>query len=134
MILVDTGPLVALVYRNDAHHRRCVEATRSFRDALGTVWPVVTEAMYLLDFSLEAREGVWQFLESGEIDVLDLGVGDIGRIRDLMRKYRDLPMDFADAALVRVGEREGARTVFTLDRRDFSVYRPAHMPRFALVP
>jgi hypothetical protein len=43
-------------------------------------------------------------------------------------------MDFADAALVRVGEREGVGTVFTLDRRDFSVYRPAHTSRFTLVP
>jgi predicted nucleic acid-binding protein len=134
VILVDTGPLVALVYRNDAHHRRCVEATRTFHDSLGTVWPVVTEAMHLLDFSFESREGVWQLLESEEIDVLDLGVADIGRMRSLMRKYRDLPMDFADAALVRVGEREGVGTVFTLDRRDFSVYRPAHTARFTLVP
>jgi uncharacterized protein len=134
VILVDTGPLVALVYRNDVHHRRCVEATRGFHDALGTVWPVVTEAMHLLHFSLESREGVWQLLESQEIEVLDLRVADVGRIRALMRKYRDLPMGFADAALVRVGEREGARTVFTLDRRDFSVYRPAHTSRFTVVP
>lgn len=76
---------------------------------------------HLLDFSLESRESVWQLLEAEEM-------------RSLMRKYRDLPMDFADAALVRVGEREGVGTVFTLDRQDFRVYRPAHTSRFTLVP
>jgi predicted nucleic acid-binding protein len=55
-------------------------------------------------------------------------------MRELMRKYRDLPMDVADAALVAVAEREGITRVFTLDRRDFEVYRPAKIGRFSLVP
>ena len=56
------------------------------------------------------------------------------RVRELMRKYRDLPMDVADAALVAVAEREGITRVFTLDRRDFEVYRPAKIGRVSLVP
>jgi len=55
-------------------------------------------------------------------------------MRELMRKYRDVPMDLADAALVRVAEREKLRQVFTLDRRDFEVYRPARMGRFSIIP
>lgn len=55
-------------------------------------------------------------------------------MRALMKKYRDLPMDLADAALVRVAEREGIRRVFTLDRRDFSVYRPLRTGRLEIVP
>ncbi|MEO8053608.1 MAG: hypothetical protein ABI768_00540 [Acidobacteriota bacterium] len=51
-----------------------------------------------------------------------------------MRKYRDLPMDLGDAALVRVAEREKLRRVFTLDRRDFSLYRPLRLGRFFIVP
>ena len=51
-----------------------------------------------------------------------------------MDKYRDLPMDLADAALVRVAERERLRTVFTIDRRDFSVYRPLGLGKFRIVP
>jgi predicted nucleic acid-binding protein len=55
-------------------------------------------------------------------------------MRELMRKYRDLPMDVADAALVRIAEREGIRRIFTIDRRDFGVYRPARIGRFSVIP
>jgi predicted nucleic acid-binding protein len=58
----------------------------------------------------------------------------VSRLRALMEKYRDLPMDLADAALVRVAERERIRDVFTLDRRDFSIYRPLGLGRFRIVP
>ena len=55
-------------------------------------------------------------------------------MRDLMRKSRDLPMDLADAALVRVAEREKIAGVFTIDRRDFELYRPRGLPRFTIFP
>ena len=55
-------------------------------------------------------------------------------MRELMRKYSDLPMDLADAALVRIAEREKCRKIFTLDRSDFSVYRPEKIGRFTLLP
>ncbi len=50
-----------------------------------------------------------------------------------MRKHHDLPMDFADAALVALGEREGLATIFTLDR-DFTHYRPRHVRTFRILP
>jgi predicted nucleic acid-binding protein len=64
---------------------------------------------------------------------LPLGREDVPRMRALMHKYRDLPMDFADAALVRVAERERLRRVFTTDRQDFSVYRPRRLGRFVIL-
>jgi hypothetical protein len=51
-----------------------------------------------------------------------------------MRKYADLPMDFADATLVRAAIREGLRKIFTLDRRDFSVYRLGPLRSFTIIP
>lgn len=66
--------------------------------------------------------------------VLPLGLPDFARMRELMTKYRDLPMDLADAALVRLAERERIRRVFTVDRRDFRIYRPAGIQRFTLLP
>lgn len=66
--------------------------------------------------------------------MLPLDESDAPRIGELMRKYRDLPMDLGDAALVRVAEREKLRRVFTLDRRDFSLYRPLRLGRFFIVP
>lgn len=134
MTLLDAGPLVALVHASDQEHDRCRTALGSIRRPLCTVWPVITEALYLLDFSWEAQDAVWDMLEEGGITLIALDAADVPRMRELMRKYRDLPMDVADAALVTVAEREGITRVFTLDRRDFEVYRPAKIGRFSLVP
>ena len=73
-------------------------------------------------------------IEAGALEMLPLSVADIPRIKALMRKNRDLPMDLADAALVHVAEREKLRRIFTLDRRDFQIYRPARIGRFAIIP
>lgn len=134
MVLTDAGPLVALIHADDQHHERCKAVFRSLRESLATVWPVFTEAMYLLNFSWQAQEALWELTERGTVTLLPLDDQDLPRIRELMRKYRDLPMDLADAALVRVAEREKLRRVFTLDRRDFEVYRPARLGRFILLP
>jgi predicted nucleic acid-binding protein len=134
MILVDTGPLVALIHEDDNEHRACKDAFARFNEPLGTVWPVLTEIIYLLSFSWEAQTALMEMIETGAVEILPLGVADIPRIRELMRKYRDLPMDLADAALVRVAERERLRRVFTIDRRDFQIYRPSRIGRFVVLP
>jgi hypothetical protein len=66
--------------------------------------------------------------------VAALDQDDVPRMVELMGKYRDLPMDLADAALVRVAERERIRQVFTFDRRDFRLYRPRGLGRLAVIP
>ena len=134
VVLVDAGPLVALFDRSDPHHRACRDALRSIREALGSVWPVVSEAMSLLSFSGDARNALWEMVEAGTVTLLPLDRGDVPRMRTLMRKYRDLPMDLADAALVRVAERDDIHRIFTLDRRDFGLYRPTRIGRFTLIP
>lgn len=134
MILVDAGPLVALLHRDDRNHDLCVRTLRSLREPLGTAWPVVIEAMYLLGFSWQAQDALWEMIDNGALALLSLDSGDVPRMRELMRKYRDLPMDAADAALVRIAERESIRRVFTIDRRDFTVYRPARIGRFSVIP
>lgn len=134
MILVDAGPLVALVHADDKHHQECKAALASLREPMLTVWPAFTEAMYLLGFSGAAQDVLWQILESDALLMADLQEEDCFRMRELMRKYRDLPMDLADAALVRVGEREHLRRIFTIDRRDFEIYRPQGIRRFEIVP
>jgi predicted nucleic acid-binding protein len=134
LILVDAGPLVALIHADDRHHARCREALKTIREPLGTVWPAVTEAMYLLGFSPRAQDALWRLLERDAVKILSLDASDVPRMRELMRKYGDLPMDLADAALVRVAEREKLPRVFTIDRRDFEVYRPRGLRRFAILP
>jgi hypothetical protein len=134
VVLVDTGPLVALFDRDDAHHARCVEALRAIRRPLITVWPVLTEAAHLLSFSFLAQDSLWEFVERGGLRIAEVAPSDIPRLRALMHKYSDHPMDLADAVLVRVAEREGLRTIFTLDHGDFGVYRLAHGKAFILIP
>ena len=133
-VLVDAGPLVALIDRSDPYHRVCRETLATIRDPLGTVWPTFTEAMYLLRQSAQAQRALWDILNVDGVRLLDLDHQDCPRIRELMWKYRDLPMDLADAALVRVAERERLRRVFTIDRRDFEVYRPYRLGRFEILP
>jgi predicted nucleic acid-binding protein len=56
------------------------------------------------------------------------------RIAELVAAYRDLPLGTVDASIVAASERLGTRTIATLDRRHFSLVRPAHLPGFDLVP
>lgn len=134
MILVDAGPLTALIHADDRHHQRCHDAFRNFDRPLATVWPAFTEAMYLLRFSWKAQDALWEFVRRGALTFLALESSDVERMHELMAKYRDLPMDLADAALVAVAERERLRRIFTLDHKDFSVYRPARIGSFVIIP
>jgi len=134
VILIDTGPLVAFFDASDHYHATCLEILRDLKGPLVTVWPVVTEAFYLLNFSWKAQDNLWEFLVRGGLEITDLGQSAVARCRALMKKYRDLPMDLADAALVAAAETTKLRSVFTLDHKDFSIYRPAHVRRLELVP
>jgi len=125
---------VALIHADDRHHVGCKETLNKIREPLGTVWPAVTEAMYLLGFSFKAQDALWCLLEGGAVKILPLESTDVPRMRELMRKYRDLPMDLADAALVRVAEREKVSRIFTIDRRDFELYRPRGIRQFTILP
>jgi predicted nucleic acid-binding protein len=133
-VLVDAGPLVALIESTDRNHASAVTALKTFTGPLFTVWPAFTEAMYILRQSDRSQEALWGVIDSGAIDYAPLGSDDVPRMRDLMREYRDQPMDLADAALVRVAERDGIPRIFTLDRRHFEVYRLHGRRRFLIVP
>jgi len=109
-------------------------ALKSLREPLATVWPALTEAMYLLaDFSI-GQDAIWEMIARGALQLQRLDATDVPRIRELMRKYANRPMDLADAALIRVAEREGLRKIFTVDRKDFSVYRIHGRLRPTLIP
>lgn len=134
MILVDAGPIVATLVARDQHHRACTAALKELREPLGTVWPVLAEAAHLLRAWPEAQQNVLRGIDQGTYQLLALGADDVPRIRELMWKYRDRPMDLADAALVRLAERERITTVFTVDRADFEVYRLPGRRRFKIIP
>lgn len=133
-MLVDAGPLVALLDRADPAHDACVATLKTIQDPLITAWPAFTEAMYLLGPSWPAQKALWSRLETEALSLAPLDETDAPRMRELMEKYHDLPMDLADAALVRVAERESLTQIFTLDRKHFSIYRPGRRRRFTIVP
>lgn len=133
-VLVDAGPLIALLDRSDPQHAACVATLKTVREPLLTVWPALTEAMYLLGGSWLGQKALWSRLETDALTLVPLDAADARRMRELMEKYRDLPMDLADAALVCVAERESLMQVFTLDRKHFSIYRASRRRRFSILP
>jgi len=134
VILVDAGPLVALVDSDDQHHQKCVAALREIKEPLATVWPALAEVLYLLSDLPAGQEAVWELILRGTIGILPLDAEDIPRIRELMRKYRDRGMELADAALIHAAERENVRKFFTVDRKDFAVYRLYGRVRPTILP
>lgn len=134
MILLDTGPLVALFDRDDHHHEACKETLEKLREPLVTTWPVITEAMYLLDFSDKAQDLCLEFIQSGGALIEGSDGETLKRIRELMKQYHDLPMDFADASLVSLSEQIKTTRIFTLDRKDFRIYKTFRGKSFILIP
>ena len=118
----------------DNDHAVCVDVLKSLRRPLLTTWMPVTEAMYLLDISVAAQGALLEIVERGVLKVISLGAEDLPSIRALINKYSDQPMDFADASLVHVANRERLHEIFTLDRRDFGVYRLKQNRSFTILP
>jgi len=124
VVLVDTGPLVALLDRSERSRARVQAAFASLEKAdLVTSEAVVTEASYLLDFSVELQANLQTLLTLGNIRVEPIEKNERPRLASLIKKYDSLPMDYADATLVLLAERLGTTQVVSLDRRDFGVYR-----------
>jgi hypothetical protein len=133
-ILVDTGPLVAILSRTDEHHQACVEALRAMIAPLLSCWPVITEAAWLLRRSPQAVRQLLISVETGFLEMLPLAGEEAKSIAELMRRYETMRPQLADAALVYLAGREQIETIFTLDRRDFSVYRNARRRSFRILP
>ena len=135
MILVDAGPLIAIIDRGEADHESCVQALSSLVCPMVTTWPTLTEAMYLLGSAggWTAQDALWKLVERGDLQLVDLDEPLRKRTRTLMAKYRDLPMDMADASLVAVAETLNLKRVFTLDS-DFRVYRFRDRQQFEIAP
>ncbi len=123
MILVDTGPLVALFDRRDAAHDRCARVLKDIREPLKTTIPVLTEAFHMLGPASRASDRLRDFIERRGLSLWFFSDGSLNRAFELMELYADHPMDLADASLVTAAESLGTRKVFTVDRNAFETYR-----------
>lgn len=133
-VLLDTGPLVALLSKNDTHHRRCVDTFAALSPPLHTCWPVLTEAAWLLRAQPRPLDRIAEAHAAGMFVLLPLEGDSLGDIAAIMRRYEDAGIQLADAALTHLAERESIRTVFTLDRRDFSIIRLKRNRPLTLLP
>jgi len=133
MILVDTGPFVALFDPQDAEHARCRQVLESVREALFTTTSVLTEAFHLLTPNSLGADRLRDFILEGGTGLWPMDQAALARAFELMEQYRDHPMDLADASIIVAAEALRTTKVFTLDRADFRTYRVRRGHRYVKV-
>ena len=132
--LVDTGPFVAYFDRNDPMHEPVAATLEKFSGQLATTGAVVTEVMYFLSDAPGGPAWFAELLLVSGVRIEDLTQpADVVAAAELMDKYSDTPMDFADATLVLLAEEFGVAEILTLDRRGFTTYRTRKGKGFRLV-
>jgi predicted nucleic acid-binding protein len=125
--------MLALLDKGDPWHGPCSRALSGCALPLITTAAVLTEMFQFLVGDARSLASGWRFVRSGILTVMAITDADIPELERLMLKYADRTMDFADATLVRVADREGLSTILTVDR-DFEVYRIKGRKAFRVVP
>jgi hypothetical protein len=133
-LLLDTGAFVALVDRDEKTHEDCVAALEGWTGPIVTTEAVLTETLYLVGPQWRAQKTSLEFILRGAFQLVPSSPTSLKRVSALMEKYRNVPMDFADATLVALGEELETDRVFTLDRRGFSAYRMNRNRAFQIIP
>jgi predicted nucleic acid-binding protein len=133
-ILIDTGPLVALLSRSDRHHAWVREVLDTVEPPVVTCEAVISEACFLLSRVRGGQDAVFELLSKDIVKVDFRMSTEVDALRALMKKFANVPMSLADACLVRMSELEPRSRILTLDG-DFRIYRrnrrqaiPAIMP------
>ena len=133
-LLLDTGAFIALVDRSEKMHADCVAVLERWTGSIVTTEAVLTETLYLVGPQRRAQKICLEFLLRGAFQLVPSSQASLQRITVLMERYRNVPMDFADATLVALGKELEIDLVFTLDRRGFSTYRLNQRKAFHLIP
>jgi hypothetical protein len=135
-VIIDTGPLVAALDADDDHHVDCVRLLATARRPLRIPGPVLTEVCYLIERE-QGSHAEAMFLTSladGEFELIHPTIEDLRRMAQLVTTYHDLPLGAVDASVLAVAERAGDYHIATLDRRHFTVIRPAGNKTLSLYP
>jgi len=133
-VLVDTGAILALLDESDTWHLACAATYRKLPLPLLTSEAVLTETFHLIKRKRTEVDVVWEQIRSGTIQMAKIEDSELPQLEKLMRRYRHRPMDFADATLVYLAERESIQIVFTVDQEDFATYRIRGKQRFHILP
>ncbi len=132
--ILDTGPWVALIDRSESRHDQCVHWLKNFSGRLYSTEAVLTEVLYLLNFSIKAQTAALDFIIESVVEIVPANTASLKKCKILMKKYAELPMDYADATLVCLAAETGIENVISLDRKDFNVYRLPRGKRFTIMP
>ena len=134
IVLLDTGPWVALLDKSENRHNECSAWLKNFEGDILSTEAVLTEVLYLLDFSLKAKQGALEFVLTGAVTLVPSSMESLEAVKELLTKYQDLPMDFADATLVELANELNVGHIVTFDQKDFSVYRFGKNKSFTILP
>lgn len=121
--ILDTGPWVALIDRSETGHEMCAQWLKDYSGKIYSTEAVLTEVLYLLDFSMKAQSAAIDFVLKSVVELIPTSVESLGRVKNLMKKYSDLPMDYADATIVCLAIDTKIKNIVTFDKRDFGIYR-----------
>ncbi len=133
-LLLDTGPFVALLDSSERNHERCVRFFKAFHGQIFTTEPVLTEVLYLLGPSVKDQRAAVDFILRGGATLVPQSLESLKRTIELMEKYKDVPMDFADATLVVLAEEMEVAEILTLDKKGFNTYRIHGRKAFKVLP
>lgn len=121
-ILIDAGPLIALFDKSDSYHEQAISFLKNFKGRLFTTWPVVTEASHMLGFSVKVQIALLEWINRGGLYMIEIETYHLTRLIELSEKYKDVPMDLADATLIVAAESNNIKEIATIDS-DFYIYR-----------
>ncbi|OGA26731.1 MAG: hypothetical protein A3I01_02770 [Betaproteobacteria bacterium RIFCSPLOWO2_02_FULL_65_24] len=130
-LIVDTGFLVAFGRASDPIHPKAVSFLRHYSGRLITVAAVIVEASFFL--STRSKQQLLEWIHAGGVAVMDVPVSAYPELAATIGKYSNRDIDFADAALVWLAEQSSVRSILTIDRADFEIYRLKTGKRFDLV-
>ena len=133
-ILIDTSPIVALLSSRDTSHQICVETLKNLHPPLITCWPVLTEVLWLIRQNKIAINALFTMIEGDLLQVIHLPKEAIPWLKNYLLKYSDIGAQIADVSLCYLAETQKTNTIFTLDRRDFSIYRINGNQAFTIMP
>jgi len=134
LAILDTGPWVALIDRSESKHTQCVQWLKDFSGRLYSTEAVLTEVLYILNFSIKAQCAALDFVLDSIVEIVPSNAESLKKTKNLMKKYADLPMDFADATIVCLAAETVMHNIVTFGKKDFAIYRLPKKKTFTIMP
>lgn len=133
-VIIDTGAIVAIISKSDQYHEQCINISKQYEPPFFTTWAVLTEALYLLRANHKHIKDLFQYFHLGLIQLEEIPQSALPQIALLLDKYQDIKAQVADISLIYLAEENGISTIFTTDKKDFSIYRLNAKTPFTIIP